>query len=110
MTAPLSPAEAAAAEALHHHFTENDSLGIQSINPDDFADEARAVVAAVRGLIEADVLDVSAEDLEQMAEQIRRTHTAAQPNRPGLEVAAEVLRGRAAAFRQSLSRPTSEER
>jgi hypothetical protein len=106
-TQPLTPAELAAAEVLAIRHNASDAT--HSYSSAAFHGDARTVVAAVRGLIEADVLDVSAEDLEQMAEQIRRTHTAAQPNRPGLEIAAEVLRGRASAFRQSLSRPTSEE-
>lgn len=92
---PLSPAEKAAAEALHRHFVETDTLDIQSINPDDFACEARAVVAAVRN-------EIAAEALADMADRFEAYGTLG-----GEKAWPFVAEIRMAV--QSLSRPTSEE-
>jgi hypothetical protein len=51
MTAPLSPAELAAAEALARHFNENYSDGIERHGAANWTPEARAVVAAVHQTI-----------------------------------------------------------
>lgn len=71
----LTPAEQAAAEALHRHFTENDSLGIESINPDDFAAEARAVVAAARPIIEWEAVQATAEAIDKDIDRMLHVDT-----------------------------------
>lgn len=98
---PLSPAELAAAEALRRHFAENNTLGIESLNPDDFAEEARAVVAAVRGPL----LHEAADRMLQHATEAEN-HDATESAVYTFMVAADRLRDWAC---RPLSRPTSEE-
>jgi hypothetical protein len=60
-TQPLTTAEQAAAEAIAAVRNENGYGGIEYFTAADWEDEARAVVAAVRSRIEADLLDALAE-------------------------------------------------
>jgi len=60
-TEPAAEAEQAAAEALARHFNLNYSDGIERHGVINWAPEARAVVAAVRPLIEADALEALAD-------------------------------------------------
>lgn len=101
--APLTEAEKAAAEVLaarHNAFSTTGRLAVSA-----FEDEARAVVAAVRPLIEAEALREEATYLSDHRRDddgpfdLWRMYEAGGP---------EWLASRAAA-RQSLSRPTSEE-
>ena len=87
MTVPLTPAEQAAAEAIVAYWTPLD--GEPDIDVDDVADEARAVVAAVRPATWYE----AAAFLRSIADE------------PGVRDAADILDNAA----QSLSRPTSEE-
>jgi len=58
---PLTDAEESAAEALFRLNETGGGYHAAHWTPDDFADEARAVVAAVRSLVEADALDALAD-------------------------------------------------
>lgn len=92
MTAPLTPAEQAAAEVLAAHHNASDAA--YSYSSAAFAVEARAVVAAVRPII--------AQELAESAEIIREF---AQSHPITSAEARAIFDGVAA----SLSRPTSEE-
>ena len=89
MTVPLNDAEKAAAGALARDWNLRLADGIERMAAEDFAAEARAVVAAVRS---ATWLEAAA-FLRSIADE------------PGVRDAADILDNAA----QSLSRPTSEE-
>jgi hypothetical protein len=97
---PLTPAEQAAAEAIR-----SASPNAEWLVPDDFADEARAVVAAVRSQIESDALDAFADAAAEYgpasADHLR---LAAWIVRQGRTTVRDWL-----ANDSALSRPTSEE-
>lgn len=91
----LTPAEQAAAEAL----ADWHSAASCVCCPLDFAREARAVVAAVRPLIEAEARDAVAAEFDRLAQAFtdRQSWSAARAAKYGANVT------------RSLSRPTSEE-
>lgn len=108
--APLTEAEKAAAEALADTLNghERNAGNVDCWNAADFADEARAVVAAVREQIAVEVLNLAAERVLDQADRVR----AKFPNQPrgwnrsyGLSEAASMLRSEA----QSLSLPAPKE-
>lgn len=104
---PLTAAERAAARELSRIYNRRDDIPVE-LEPADFADEARAVVAAVRPILAAEALSQAAERVLDQADLIRKKFPT-QPrgwNRSyGLSEAASMLRADA----QSLSRPTSKE-
>lgn len=106
---PLSPAEQAAAEAIAAVRNENGYGGIEYFAASDWEDEARAVVAAVRGPIAAEALIDAAERVLDQADRVRVKFGSVHPsgwNRTyGLSEAASMLR----ADSQSLSLPASKE-
>ncbi len=91
---PLTPAERAAAIELSRIYNRRDDIPIE-LEPADHADEARAVVAAVRPLIAKELVD-SAEIIYQFAQSRPVTSAEAKAIFDGIAT--------------SLSRPTSEER
>jgi hypothetical protein len=111
-TPPLTPAEQAAAEAIVAYWTPLD--GEPDIDVDDVADEARAVVAAVRPITDAEALADAARVLRRVLEDddyaeqvdIYLDEKAAY----GVVAAAKQLDVWAQRLRQSLSRPTEENR
>ena len=66
MSEPMTEAEQTAAEALARHFNLNYSDGVERHGPVNWGPEARAVVAAVRPLIEAETLDRFADHLRAL--------------------------------------------
>jgi len=107
VTVPLTDAEKAAAEVLFHLSETSGEWHAPHWTVDDFADEARAVVAAVQPLIAEETLRETADylyehrrDGDDGAFNFWQMYEAGGP---------EWLSSRATAARQSLSRPTSEE-
>jgi hypothetical protein len=107
--APLTEAEKAAAEALFRCSETGGEYHADHWTIEDFADEARAVVAAVRGPIAAKALLDAAERVLDQADRVRVKFGSVHPsgwNRTyGLSEAASMLRADA----QSLSLPASKE-
>jgi len=96
---PLSDAEAAAALALANHFNSVHAQGVNMLGPEEFAGEARAAVAAVRGPL----LHEAADRMLQHATDAEN-HDAAEGSVYTFMVAADRLRDWAC---RPLSRPTS---
>jgi hypothetical protein len=112
-TQPLSPAEQAAAEALADTLNGHERVAgnVDCWTAADFADEARAVVAAVEQPIAIAALESAATALDELAATNARVGrgTAEGPwIAAGVQGAALHVRNLIRA-RQSLSRPTSEE-
>lgn len=97
MTAPLTPAEQAAARVMESIFGTGSGDGADEA----FIAEVRAVVAAVRSQIEADALREAATEMRGRVD----FQSLSADHQSGVVLAVGELHRRAAA----LSRPTSEE-
>jgi hypothetical protein len=94
----LSPAEQAAAVALARDWNLNRADGILRLGPADFAGEARAVVAGVRSLIEAEAagkaLVAAASDIDTVIDALTITN-GHNSTIKGLERAKAIVHARA---------------
>jgi len=103
-TQPLTEVEQAAARVLAERHNASSTTSRLSVAA--FEGEARAVVAAVRPILEADTLDRFADHLRALVATESFCDEAADS---GMKLAASVAEDEADTFRQSLPRPTSEE-
>lgn len=105
-TQPPTPAEAAVARELSRIYNRRDDIPIE-LEPEDFADESRAVVAAVEPRLTIAALERTVAAIEQFAAHKRKAGHVRDA--VGIDEAAELVLDELRAARQSLSRPTSEE-
>lgn len=95
----LTPAEQATAVELSRIYN---CLGGNSVSEASVPDEARAVVAAVRPIIEAEVLDEAAIALSGLAKEGRHPLSREGHTATGLEAAARNLREQVRYIRAAL--------